>query len=137
MIRRWRGAPQSVRIIVAVVVLVLAYGTVVHVMQLASSGLNPYPGLPVWLRIYFVALTLLDPLAAVLLARCHRIGVALAMMVLVSDAVANGFANYVLDPAMGVTAGRLGHGVITILALGMCTATPWLWRHASVHPADR
>jgi hypothetical protein len=134
VIRRWRGAPQFIRVIVAVVVLLLAYGTVVHVVQLVSSGFDPYPGLPGWLRIYFVALTVLDPLAAVLLTRRHRSGVALATMVLVSDAVANGFANYPFDPTIGLTPGRFGHGVITILALGMCVAAPWLWRHAPVQP---
>lgn len=120
--------------LVLMIVLGLAYGTAVHVVQLVSSGFDPYPGLPGWLRTYFVALTVLDPVAAVLLARRHRSGVALATTVFVSDTVGNGLANYVFDPSRGVTAGRLGHGVITILALAMCAATPWLWRHASVVP---
>ena len=66
-------------------------------LQLVASGFNPYPDLPSWLRIYFTALTVLDPLAAVLPARRRRSGVVIAVVVLVSDAAANGFANYVLD----------------------------------------
>lgn len=113
------------------VVAVLAYGTAVHMVQLIASGLNPYPDLPGWLRVYFTALTVLDPLAAVLLARRHRGGVVLAVGVLVSDAAANGYANYVLDRAVGLTAGRVGHAVVTMLAIGVCAAAPKLWRTAS------
>lgn len=132
MISRWQGAPQSVRIIVLAIVVVLAYGTAVHVVQLVASGFNPYQGLPAWLRIYFIALTVLDALAAVLVARRHRGGVVLMVVVLVSDAAANGFANYGLDPAVGVTAGRVGQTVITMLADGACAAAPRLWRSASL-----
>lgn len=88
--------------------------------------------MPGWLRTYFIALTVLDPLAALLVARRHRSGVALAVVVLVSDAAANGFAKYALDPAVGVTAGRAGHVLITILAIGACAAAPRLWRTASL-----
>lgn len=41
----------------------------------------------------------------------------LAVAVLVSDAAANGVADYALDPAVGVTAGRTGHAVSTMLAI--------------------
>lgn len=119
------------------IVVVLAYGTAVHVVQLVASGFDPYHGLPGWLRTYFIALTALDPLAAVLLARRQRSGAALAVVVLVSDAAANGFANYALDSAVGVTAGRVGHAVITVLALGACAAAPRLWRNASIPPHHR
>lgn len=114
-----------------IVVVVLVYGSAVHVVQLAASGFNPYPDLPSWLRVYFIALTGLDPLAAVLLARRRRSGVVLAVVVLGSDAAANGFANYVLDRAVGVTAGRVGHTVIMMLAIGVCAAASRLWRTAS------
>ena len=109
-------------------VLVLAYGTVVHVVQLALAGGDPYPDLPGWLRGYCVSLTVLDPLAALLVARRRRSGVALAVAVLVSDAAANGWANHVVDPADGLTAGRVGHAVITVLAVGLLMAAPGLWR---------
>ncbi len=130
VIRRWGGAPHWIRRTVLLLVTVLIYGTAVHAVQLPASGLDPYPELPRGLRIYFTALLVLDPLAAVLLARRHRSGVALSAAVLVSDAVANGIANYALDPAGGVTAGRLGQAVITVLAIGACAATPALWRSA-------
>jgi len=112
-------------------VLVLGYGTVVHVVQLVGSGFDPYPDLPPWLRCYFVSLTVLDPLAAVLLARGRRSGVVLAGAVLVTDALANGWANYALDPATGLTAGRVGQAVTSLLALVALGMTRRLWQHAA------
>ena len=108
--------------------LVLLYGTAVHVVQLAAAGGTPYPGMPGWLRAYFLSLTLLDPLTAGLLLLRRRSGVVLAVAVLVSDAAANGWANYALDPASGVTPGRVGQAVITLLALALLAVTPLLWR---------
>ncbi|WP_052091259.1 hypothetical protein [Modestobacter caceresii] len=111
-------------------VLLLAYGTAVHVVHLALGGLDPYPGLPDWLAGYFIGLTVVDPLAAVLLWRGRRSGVLLTVAVFVTDAAANGWANHVLDPSGGVTAGRVGQAVITALALALLVMTPRLWRHA-------
>jgi hypothetical protein len=48
--------------------------------------------------------------------------------VLVSDAVANGWANHVVDPTDGLTAGRVGHGLVTLVAVGLLVATPGPWR---------
>ena len=126
----WWQAPRAVRTVAVGTVLVLAYGTLVHVAQLAVAGFAPYPELPGWLRVYFVGLTVLDPLAAVLLARGRRSGVVLAVAVLVTDALANGWANYALDPAGGVTAGRVGQAVVTALALTLAVTAPRMWRHA-------
>ena len=112
-------------------VLLLAYGTAVHVVQLLDAGLAPYPGLPGWLRGYFVSLTVLDPLAAVLLARARRSGVVLAVGVLVTDAAANAWANLVVDASPGPTPGRVGTVVTTGLAVVLLAAARPLWRHAS------
>ena len=65
----------------------------------------------------------------------RRGGVVLAVGVLVSDAVANGWANYALDPASGVTAGRLGHGVVTLLALALLVMAPPLWHATALRRA--
>lgn len=116
------------RAIVAGFVLLLAYGTVVHLLQHLASGSRPHPALPGWLRVYFSALTVLDPLAAFLLARRHRTGVVLSVTVFVTDAAANGWANYALDDTAGVTTGRVGQAAITMLALALLLAVPRLWR---------
>lgn len=128
MLHRWHGAPILVRRAALGLVLVLAWGTAVHLFQLARSGGDPYPGLPGWLRVYFVALTALDPLAAVLLALRRRSGVVLAVAVLVTDAAANGYASYGLGPTVGTTPERVGQAVITVLALAALALAPSLWR---------
>lgn len=126
--------PRSVRITVAVAVTVFAYGTVVHVGQLLGGGLDPYPSVPAWLAGYFVLLTVADPAAAVLLAVRRLPGLVLGCAVMVTDALANGYANYVVDRAGGVTAGRVGHAVITLLAVALLVRAPaiapWLRRPA-------
>ncbi|MCF0096170.1 hypothetical protein [Micromonospora sp. MH99] len=125
---RWRDVPPRARLVVAGAVLVFAYGTVVHVLQVFVPGLRPPLALPGWLAAYFVSLTLWDPLAALLLAARRPAGLALGCAVLVTDAAANGYANYVLDPAGGVTPGRIGQAVITALAVALVALTPWLAR---------
>ncbi|MCO8274449.1 hypothetical protein M1L60_28015 [Actinoplanes sp. TRM 88003] len=105
-------------------VLVFAYGTVVHVVQLVVGGLDPYPAMPTWLSVYFVSLTVLDAAAVVLLLRRPAAGLVLGAFILVTDALANGYANYVVDQAGGVTPGRVGQAVISVLALALVTALP-------------
>jgi hypothetical protein len=131
---RWADAPRRVRVVATATVLLLAYGTVVHVVQLVAAGSDPYPGLPGWLRGYFVGLTVLDPLAAVLLARGRRSGVVLSVAVLVTDAAANAWANLVVDTSAGVTLGRVGTAVITVLALVLLAAARPLWRATGPRP---
>ena len=118
------------RATVLVLVALLAYGTVIHVVQLLAGDGHPYPTVPVWLGAYFISLTVLDPLAAILLLRRRRSGVVLTVAVLVTDAAANAVANYVFDAAEGVTLGRIGQAVITILAILALAAAPAMWRSA-------
>ncbi|MGC5311017.1 hypothetical protein [Micromonospora zamorensis] len=118
--------PLAVRCVVAVAVLVFAYGSAVHIVQLLIPQFGPQLALPGWLTVYFASLTLWDPLAALLLVARRVEGLALGCVVLVTDAAANWYANYVLDPAGGVTPGRVGQAVITALALALVALIPWL-----------
>ncbi len=130
--RRWAGVPRGVRATVAVAVTVFAYGTAVHVVQLLLGGLDPYPSMPSWLAGYFVALTIADPATAILLAFRRVEGLAMACVVLATDALANAYANYVVDQAGGVTPGRVGQAVITLLTAALLirapAVAPWLRR---------
>lgn len=128
---RWHGEPAWLRATVVVFVGLLAYGTVVHVVQLLASDGHPYPDVPGWLGAYFISLTVLDPLAAVLLARRHRSGAALTVAVLVTDAMANAVANYTYDASQGVTVGRVSQAVITCIAIAALAAAPAMWRGAA------
>ncbi|WP_246612634.1 hypothetical protein [Paractinoplanes bogorensis] len=116
--------PWPTRLIVGTAAGVFAYGTGAHVVQLLVGGLNPYPAMPRWLAIYFVSLTVLDALAVVLLWRRPVLGLVLGCVILATDAAANGYANYVVDDSPGVTAGRIGQALITLLALALVALTP-------------
>ncbi|MEU5525522.1 hypothetical protein ABZ744_01110 [Micromonospora chersina] len=112
---------------------VFAYGGIVHLGDLLGVRPGgPGPSIPSWLMVYFTSLTLLDPLAALLLALRRIEGLLLGCVVLASDAAANGYANYVLDTAPGITPGRVGQAVVTVLAVALIAAAPrvapWLHR---------
>lgn len=130
--RRWRGVPRGIVAAIVAEALVLAYGGVVHVIQLAA-GWPPYPWAPVWLAAYFTLLTVLDPLAALLLLGRRPAGLYLAGFVLVTDASANWYAVYRL--ARGIPASKIAHAVICGLAVGSLLlarqARPWMREHRS------
>ena len=120
-------ASRPARAVAFTSAVALAYGTVVHIAALALGGTDPYPAMPRWLSVYFISLTVLDPLAAVLLFRRRRAGLVLGCAVLLTDAAANGYANYVLDETAGFTAGRFGQALISALALALTVAALQLW----------
>ncbi|TDD53765.1 hypothetical protein E1263_27790 [Kribbella antibiotica] len=80
-------------------VAVFAYGTIVHAYDLLRHGLDAYADYPGWLGGFFTAL--------------------------IADALANGYAVYVLAPAAGVA--HVGQAVVSVLAVGMVVASHRLW----------
>jgi hypothetical protein len=104
--------------------IVFAYSTAAHVTQLLIGGLHPHPAMPRWPAVCFVSITLFDALTVVLLLRRPVAGLILGCAVLVCDAPANGYANYVVDDTPGITAGRIGQAVITLLAVMLVALTP-------------
>ncbi|WP_199716801.1 hypothetical protein [Micromonospora musae] len=138
--RRWAGVPRWVRAVVVAAGCVFAYGAIVHLGDLL--GLRPggpSPSTPTWLMVYFTSLTVLNPLAALLLALRRIEGLLLGCAVLASDAAANGYANYVLETAPGVTPGRIGQAVITALAVALIAVAPRVtpWLHRPERPGRR
>jgi hypothetical protein len=116
-----------------VLVGVFGYGTAVHVVQLAVSDGQPYRGNPWWLVVFFVSLTAFDPAVAIGLARRRRWAVWSAVLLLLLDAAANGYAVYVVIPARGLTSARVGQGVITVLAIAVVVAARPLDRLFAAH----
>lgn len=125
--RVWAGVPLAVRVVVGAAVAVFAYGTTVHLGQLAAGGWPPYRGLPGWLAGYFVSLAVLDPTVGGLLACRRRAGLLLGCAVLLSDAAGNGYADYAVRPGHGITAGRVGQAVVAVLAIALLAAAPRVW----------
>lgn len=108
-------------------IVVLGYGTVVHIVQLATGGPRPYAWAPSWLAAYFTALTVLDPLAAGLLAARRVQGLYLTIVVFSTDALANGYAVYWLGSASGTAA--VSQAVVTLFAVGSIIAAPVIRPH--------
>lgn len=78
--------------VVVVAVVLLAVGTVTHVGDLLRDGWTPYPWAPRWLNVYWTSLALLDTAVALLLLAGRRIGVDLAMAIMITDLTANAYA---------------------------------------------
>lgn len=134
---RWSGVRVLVRYLVAVQVLVLAWGALLHLgglaEALAGSGSVLDPRVPAWMGAYWVSLGALDPFAAALLALRRRVGLGASAAVLVTDAVVNGYAIHGLG--VGVPWAWLGHLLVTALAVTVVATwplvSPWLLRWSS------
>lgn len=112
---------------------VFAYGTVVHLVHAAqmAMGNDPYRGLPAWIAAFFWALLALDPAVAVLLILRPNVGWIVGCLVLWLDALTNAVVNYPpQDPSPGLTAGRVGQAIVTLLAAAMLFAVPRVVRAA-------
>jgi hypothetical protein len=132
---KWADASRTNRRVALAGVVLLCYGTLLHIIQLLLSGVNFNGNLPAWAVVYFTALTLLDPLGAVLLAQARRSGLVFAVSILVTDSIANGWVNFVLDASRGITVGRIGSTLLTLIAVAALAVTPRLWRSRPTHEA--
>lgn len=64
-------------------------GTTTHVADLVLAGTNVYDGFPIAIRLFWVSLTVLDPLVAALLWFRLRAGVVLGVAVILADIAIN------------------------------------------------
>ncbi|MGV4983820.1 hypothetical protein ACVB8X_05435 [Streptomyces sp. NRAIS4] len=100
---RWRTLPRWARWTVVVYTGGFLEGTCFHLLYLVRGGLHAYRGFgPVALQVFFSALVVLDPLAAVLALRARPLGIRLAGVVMTLDVLANWYVNWTWvkeDPA--------------------------------------
>ena len=82
-----------VRVIFA---LCLAVASIGHINDLWQHGWFPYRFAPLPLNVYWTALAFLDASAALLLLARPRAGLALTLLVIVSDVAVNLFARFYL-----------------------------------------
>ncbi|MFW6774614.1 hypothetical protein ACOACO_10045 [Nocardioides sp. CPCC 205120] len=101
-------------------------GTTTHVVDLVDGGRDVYAGFPIGVRAYWVSLTVLDPVAAVLTALRRRSGVVLGVAIMVSDVAVNA-------TVLATTTGLGSWGLILQAAFGAVVAAtaPRLWRAAA------
>ena len=94
----WRDYPRAVKVLFASYALCFLWGTYNHVVDLRHGGFLPYTYAPLPINVYWTSLTLLDPLAALLLFLLPYHGMVLAVLIMVSDIAVNLYAAYVLFP---------------------------------------
>ena len=130
---KWADASRTNRRVALAGVVLLCYGTLLHIVQLLLHGVNFNRDLPAWVVVYFTALTLLDPLGAFLLAQARSSGLVFAVSILVTDSIANSWVNFILDTSRGITVGRIGSTLLTLIAVAALAVTPRLWRSRRTH----
>ena len=88
--------PRLSRPVLIVFSVCLAAPCAVHLADLWRHGWLPYHFAPLALNVYWTALTFVDALAAVLLLRQPRTGLALTLLIIASDVTLNLFAHFYL-----------------------------------------
>ncbi|WP_345215563.1 hypothetical protein [Georgenia halophila] len=110
-------------------------GTTTHILDLVAGGLGTYAEVPTPLRLFWVSLTVIDPVTAALLALRRRAGIVLALIVILVDIAVNWtvFATVGGHPLFGVVNQTLFAAILLVTA-------PILWRWfptPSTAPADQ
>ena len=77
------------RLCVAIYVVCFLCATVNHLNDVRSQGFLPYKFAPIYLNFFWTSLTIIDPLAAILLLTKVRIGLYLSIVVILMDISVN------------------------------------------------
>jgi hypothetical protein len=83
---RW---PPAVRVVLLTLIAGLVIGTATHVENLVRAGLVPRPDLPFAYNVFWSALVVVDPAAALALLLRPRIGVVLVVAIMAVDLAVN------------------------------------------------
>lgn len=118
------ASARALRVIQVIWVIGFLVGTTTHTVDLIIGGLNTYSGFPLGVRLFWVTLTILDPVTAALIIFRRRSGIVLGIAVMIADIA----VNWTVFATVG---GLAFFGVISqslFAALVFVTARPlWLW----------
>ncbi len=99
-------------------------GTTTHTADLILGGLDVYGGFPPGVRLFWVTLTVLDPITAVLIVLRRRSGIVLGIAVIVADIAVN-WTVFVLLGGLSWF-GVINQSLFAVLIV--VTARPlWIW----------
>ncbi|HMR50699.1 MAG TPA: hypothetical protein PKE40_15665 [Arachnia sp.] len=98
-------------------------GTTSHVLDLIAGGVDTYGAFPPALRAFWLSLTVLDPLTALLLLLRKRAGIILGVVVILTDIAVNWTVFFTIggNPLFGVVNQ-------TLFAAFLLVTAPRLWR---------
>jgi hypothetical protein len=99
-----------------------------HLIQVWQGGWLPYRFAPLSLNAYWTALTIFDPLAAILLVCRPRAGLFLALLIITSDVALNFFARFYL----GFHLSTLALALQLLFFLAVVVATFYVRTHETV-----
>ncbi|MFH9351448.1 hypothetical protein [Kitasatospora sp. NPDC017646] len=91
---RWGAQPRWARWVAAVYVIGFVEGAGAHAVDVLGGGLHAYRAWPLPSQLLFHALLVLDPLAAVLVARARPAGPLLGAGIMAADLLANWWGNW-------------------------------------------
>ena len=129
---RWarlrRGLPAA-WFVRAAWILGYLIGTSTHLIDLVLGGTQVYAAFPLELRLFWISLTVFDPLVVILLVLRNKAGIALGVAVIVSDIAVN-WTVYV------TTDGQPLFGVInqTAFAILILSTARQLWKWFDERP---
>ena len=103
-------------------------GTCTHVENTLRAGAVPLPLQPLAFNVYWTSLTLLDPLAALLLVVRPRLGLVLGAAIMASDVSVNAYA---FRPR-GALRLEWPFWLQVAFATFVLAATPYIWRRVRV-----
>jgi hypothetical protein len=83
------ASARALRVFQVLWVLGFLVGTTTHTADLIVGGVNAYSDFPLGVRLFWVALTLLDPATAALIIFRRRSGIVLGIAVIVADIAVN------------------------------------------------
>ncbi|MDR6866581.1 hypothetical protein J2Y69_001174 [Microbacterium resistens] len=98
-------------------------GTASHILDLIAGGTDTYGGFPPALRAFWLSLTVLDPLTALLVLLRKRAGIILAIVVMLTDIAVNWTVFFTIggNPLFGVVNQ-------TLFAVVLLATAPALWK---------
>jgi hypothetical protein len=116
-----------VKIIFAIYIFGFSYGTINHVIDIHRDGLLGYDYVPLVINIYWTTLTLLDPLAIILLLFFPLPGMILSVLIMITDLAVNiSVTLYYYFQTNALSDGRLFLQVI--FGLFVFSTVPFAWK---------
>ena len=76
-------------------------GTIMHILDITRLGVFGYYYVSDWINVYWTGLTVLDPLAAVLIWWQRRAGIVLGLAIMLSDIIINSYVSTLPGFGMG------------------------------------
>jgi hypothetical protein len=122
-----RQLSRGIRVVQFVWIAGFLVGTTTHVADLVLSGADVYTGFHPATRLFWVALTLADPLVVVLIAVRDRAGVVLGVLIMLADVTVN-WTVFATTDDFGLP-GVLNQSLFCVFVL--LTARP-LWKNLPV-----